>query len=358
MKKKGTLKKIFKFISDVISWTCLCILILIGICIIWYIIQTKVYASKGEKYKPYFSLYTIISPSMEPKIKVYDVILDTRVDSPDEIRVGDIITFVSTSSLSQGMIITHRVVDIINENGKISYVTKGDNNEIQDGAAAPYENVLGKTILKIPMLGRVQFLLANKGVWIIVVMIPALGIIAYDILKLFKNSNLKTRLENMVDDEPKQNKEKQKEDEEKRKEEIKEKLLLKANQENMEIENSDDFNISELTNSEDNQIKNEDKEIEKEQIEQHNEDIVPKREEDNEKKEIDQEEFEQKVTEILEKQIENSKSNTTKTPEKKKEKTNNKNNTKNRKNTKNKNQKNNSSKKIVKEEFENFDDIE
>ena len=246
MKKKGHLKKILKFISDVISWTCLCILILIGICIIWYIIQTKIYASKGEKYKPYFSLYTIISPSMEPKIKVYDVILDTRVDSPNEIRVGDIITFVSTSSLSNGMIITHRVIDIVNENGKISYVTKGDNNDSPDGATAHYENVVGKTILKIPMLGRVQFLLANKGVWIIVVMIPALGIIAYDMLKLFKNSNLKIKLEDMVDDTPKKDNGKQKELEEKRKEELKEKLLnVKKN--NTEVGNNTDKKYKEVS---------------------------------------------------------------------------------------------------------------
>lgn len=248
MKKKGHLKKILKFISDVISWTCLCILILIGICIIWYIIQTKIYASKGEKYKPYFSLYTIISPSMEPKIKVYDVILDTRVDSPNEIRVGDIITFVSTSSLSNGMIITHRVIDIVNENGKISYVTKGDNNDSPDGATAHYENVVGKTILKIPMLGRVQFLLANKGVWIIVVMIPALGIIAYDMLKLFKNSNLKIKLEDMVDDTPKKDNGKQKELEEKRKEELKEKLLnVKKN--NTEVGNNTDKKYKEVSSN-------------------------------------------------------------------------------------------------------------
>ena len=288
MKKKGTFKKIFKFISDVISWTCLCILILIGVCIIWYIIQTKVYASKGEKYKPYISLYTIISPSMEPKIKVYDVIVDTRVDSPEEIQVGDIITFVSTGSLSNGMTITHRVIDIINKDGKISYVTKGDNNDSPDGALAHYENVLGKTILKIPMLGKVQFLLANKGVWIIVVMIPALGIIAYDILKLFKNSNLKSKLEDMVDDEPKKDKNKQKELEEKRKEEIKEKLLLEEIKDNVTLTNIETTEEDMLNESsdEEQQEQNDNKKVDENEEDMPNESSYEEQQEQNDNKEV------------------------------------------------------------------------
>ena len=104
MSKKGKAKRVFKYITDVISWTCLCILILIGALLVWYFISAKIYASKGEKYTPYFSLYTIISPSMEPNIKVYDVILDTRVDDVNTIKEGDIITFISSGNLSSCLI--------------------------------------------------------------------------------------------------------------------------------------------------------------------------------------------------------------------------------------------------------------
>ena len=57
-KKKGIFKQIFKFVTDVISWTCLCLLILIGACIIWYVVSAKIYAAKGEKFAPPYSLYT------------------------------------------------------------------------------------------------------------------------------------------------------------------------------------------------------------------------------------------------------------------------------------------------------------
>ena len=225
MNIKG-LKRVLKFISDVVAWTCLCLLILIGACIIYYFICAKIYASKGEEYKSYFSLYTIISPSMEPNIKVYDVILDTRVDDPKDIKVGDVITFISTGSLSNGMTITHRVVDIIeNENG-IFFMTKGDNNQSPDGALVSTENVLGKTLLRFPQLGRIQFFVASKGGFLIVVIIPALGIIIYDIIKLFKNSKLKTKVEKII--EPIDKKAEEDEKRKKAEAEAKRKAQLKA----------------------------------------------------------------------------------------------------------------------------------
>ena len=237
MKKEGTIKGIFKFITDVISWTCLCLLILIGGCIVYYVIAAQKYAARGEKYEPYFSLYTIISPSMEPNIKVYDVILDTRVDDVKDIKVGDVITFISTGSLSNGMVITHRVIEVINNGDNIQFRTKGDNNQSPDGALVESKNVLGKTLLRIPQLGRVQFLLASKGGWFICIIIPALGVIIYDIIKLFKVSTLKTKVEGILEDSDQNTDEedkKKKELEAKRKEELKRKLNL----ENFDIDKS------------------------------------------------------------------------------------------------------------------------
>ncbi len=237
MKKKGLLKNIFKFITDVISWTCLCLLILIGACMIWYVVSARIYAAKGEKYKPYFSLYTIISPSMEPNIKVYDVILDTRVDDVKNIKEGDVITFISSNSLSAGMTITHRVVQVLNTDEGLRFVTKGDNNESPDGALVLPENVLGKTLLRIPALGRVQFLLANKGGWFIVVMLPALCVIIYDFVKLFKMSELKTKIEkSLAKDEVETDPKQKKENEEQRKQEIKNRLNNVESKEDLQQE--------------------------------------------------------------------------------------------------------------------------
>ena len=133
---------------------------------------------------------------MEPNIKVYDVIFDTNIKSPEDIKEGDVITFVSTATLTKGMTITHRVVEIFHDENGYSYMTKGDNNIPTDGTAVPYDHVLGKVLFKIPQLGRVQEFLGTKGGWLIVVVIPAILVILSDILKIFRLQTVKNEVDN------------------------------------------------------------------------------------------------------------------------------------------------------------------
>ena len=197
-KSKGRFSSItqtIKFITGILSWIILIILVIIAAFLLYYFVSTKVYAQKGENYKPAFSLYTILTQSMQPNINPYDVIVDIAVKNPEDIQVGDIITFVSTSSLTKGMTITHRVYDIKQENGEYVYYTKGDDNLSPDALPAPYSNVLGKVLFHIPQLGRIQSFLSTKGGWLIVVVVPAVIIIILDILKIFRLQTAKNQVD-------------------------------------------------------------------------------------------------------------------------------------------------------------------
>lgn len=185
--KQNSPKEVFKFISTILSWTLFVLLLLCVILLLYYFISTKIYATKGEKYEPKFSLYTIISGSMIPNILVYDVVINLRVDSTDDIQIGDVITFISESTESMGDTVTHRVVSIIrDDNGNVSYQTKGDNNLITDSAYVPYQNIIGKVALKIPQLGRVQAFVASSFGWLFLILIPALYIIFKDLFRVLK----------------------------------------------------------------------------------------------------------------------------------------------------------------------------
>lgn len=186
-----SIKNILNIIGKVISWAIFVVLLIAALFLIYYYIATKVYANKGAGFEPKFSIYTIISPSMTPKIKVYDTIVNVRVDNPADIEVGDVITFISTSLLTTGTTITHRVIAITEEDGQICYQTKGDYNNIADQACAKYSNVIGKVIFKIPQLGRIQFFLASKAGWLLCILIPALFIIGRDIMRITKLSTIK-----------------------------------------------------------------------------------------------------------------------------------------------------------------------
>ena len=91
-------KKALEIVGKVISWAVFVILLIAAIFLFYYFIATKIYAAKGPGYEPKFSIYTIISGSMEPKIKVYDTVINVRVNDPSEIKKGDVITFISSSS--------------------------------------------------------------------------------------------------------------------------------------------------------------------------------------------------------------------------------------------------------------------
>ena len=224
-KKKGN--SILKLILNIISWTIFALLILIALFLLYYAIATQIYAKKGEKYKPAFSLYTIISGSMKPNINVYDVVVDTKVDNPEDIKVGDIITFTSSSSLTYGVTITHRVIAIDNSNGVYRYRTQGDNNLVPDDAYVEFGNVLGKVLFKVPQLGRVQFLLLKAGSWLFIILIPSLGIVIYDLLKVLKLAGTKKKIDNTLNN--KKDNVISKEKQEKLKEDIIERLKQKEN---------------------------------------------------------------------------------------------------------------------------------
>ncbi len=193
--KKMRIKSIINYIGSVISWTLFALLLLCAALLLYYFISLKLYESKGSKYKPLFSVYTIVSQSMVPTINVYDVIINKTVNEPTDIKVNDIITFESTGVLSTGLTVTHRVQDIYyDENASdYEYVTKGDNNPIKDDAPASYSNLIGKVVLKIPGLGNVQRFVGSKIGWLVVVIIPALVVLIQDVMKLIKVSNVKKR---------------------------------------------------------------------------------------------------------------------------------------------------------------------
>ncbi len=190
MNKRERRKLIRYYINKamkLLSYAIIVVLIFLGLFFAYYFVSLKMYEKNPTVNIPKFGLYTIISPSMEPNVKVYDVVVDLNVFNQNDIKKGDIITFVSNSNVSKGLTVTHRVVDIIsNEDGTKSYITKGDNNLKADQATVNINDVLGKVLFKIPQLGRVQFLIADKFGWLLVILIPSLGVIIYDFIKLFR----------------------------------------------------------------------------------------------------------------------------------------------------------------------------
>ena len=108
-----------------------------------------------------YKLYDVLTGSMSPTIKPGDFIVVKEIDA-NKVENGDIITFKSNNSKN---LTTHRVVDVINDDGNISFQTKGDANDVLDPMLIDSNLLVGKVIFNIPYIGRIMSLVFKfKGI--------------------------------------------------------------------------------------------------------------------------------------------------------------------------------------------------
>ena len=99
--------------------------------------------------------YRIGSGSMEPNLKVNDIIM---VKSVDKYNVGDIVSFIRN-----GEIITHRIISI---NGD-EIITRGDANNTED-APIKIGDILGKKIYRFRFTELGNNILSNPITWVMI----------------------------------------------------------------------------------------------------------------------------------------------------------------------------------------------
>ena len=99
------------------------------------------------------------------------------------LKKGDVISFFDPAG-NGSTITSHRVVEVINEDGKISFKTKGDNNNTEDILAVPAENLVGiYTGFRIAGAGRIAMFMQTTWGLIICVVLPIILLIGWDAVR-------------------------------------------------------------------------------------------------------------------------------------------------------------------------------
>lgn len=129
-----------------------------------------------------FKAYIITTDSMKPSINKEDVVI-VKKEKGDKLNIGDVITFKKDNK-----VITHRITNIEEQDGKKIYTTKGDNNNLEDHEKIDYSIIEGKNILTIPKLGYVVNILENQIVFLFIVLV-LLILIFFKIRKQEKMEN-------------------------------------------------------------------------------------------------------------------------------------------------------------------------
>lgn len=106
---------------------------------------------KPDKIPSFFGWkpFIVLSGSMETQINTGDLVIVKETDN-NNLKEGDIVAF-----KTENVVITHRIVEKTEDEGKIQYKTKGDNNNTIDNGYITPEQIEGIYQFKISKLGNV-----------------------------------------------------------------------------------------------------------------------------------------------------------------------------------------------------------
>ena len=119
-----------------------------------------------------FRMFMIITGSMEPKYKVGDFVIISKIN-PDNLNEGDIIAFISQDGETNGEVIIHRVCSI-RENH--TFTTRGDANPTEDSYTVEESQILGKVTNHLSLLGSINRIFLKTWVFLTFIATP-LGVI-------------------------------------------------------------------------------------------------------------------------------------------------------------------------------------
>ena len=129
----------------------------IALPILFIILALNLMTSKSDKLFEIigYRSYTVLSGSMEPTFYPGDIVI-TKHKNKTDIKINDIVTY----SDNDGVIITHRIIEETPE----GYITKGDNNNVEDADILTEDNIIGEVKFSIPKLGYVMNFLSKPMV--------------------------------------------------------------------------------------------------------------------------------------------------------------------------------------------------
>ena len=129
-----------------------------------------------------YSVMKVITGSMEPSIHVDDYILIKKTDTED-LKVGDVITFLSDDPQILDMPNSHRIIKI-NDDG--TFTVKGDANPAEDVYKVRADRIIGKYVRKMRLFRFIGSFASSKKLLMIVFILPTVCICIYESRTLIK----------------------------------------------------------------------------------------------------------------------------------------------------------------------------
>ena len=187
------MKKVLKTIVNVLTW----------IILVFALLVTVVVFSSGRNNGVAnlmgFIPLTVESNSMSPTFSMDDLIICREVDDINQLKEGDVITF---WTIIDGKRVknTHRITGINQAENSRSFVTRGDNNSLDDDMPAYAGDIIGKwTNVRLVGVGKVMSFLRTKTGFFVCILLPMALFFLFELYKF-----IVTLIEVKRGDEPEQ----------------------------------------------------------------------------------------------------------------------------------------------------------
>ncbi|MEE1144224.1 MAG: signal peptidase I [Acutalibacteraceae bacterium] len=185
--KTSAVHKMFTVIGAI-----LCI-VLIPMLVINVTLIVKSYTSPEKV--PSFGGYLpmiVLTDSMYPYIESGDLVICSTTD-PESIKVDDVISFFDPAGDGDA-VITHRVIEVVNDEEGLKWRTKGDANNAEDPNLVPAENLVGiYNGFRIAGGGNVAMFMQTTPGLIVCVVVPLILLIGYDVIRRMINDKSKKK---------------------------------------------------------------------------------------------------------------------------------------------------------------------
>ncbi len=144
-----TIKTIYKILKTIFS--------IFLIIVLFVVILQKVTKNNMSAFG--IRIFSIASESMKEEYEIGDIIIVKKAE-PEEINVGDNVTYLGNKGDMNKLIVTHKVMEKRKENNDYYFITKGTSNEIADPEII-YSQIYGKVIYKTFVFSFVGRLMTN-----------------------------------------------------------------------------------------------------------------------------------------------------------------------------------------------------
>jgi signal peptidase len=174
-KHRGKTARIASVVGNVLFACLLAVMLML----VFFLVQGRLAGGAPQVFG--HQLYIVKGGSMSPTFEVGSLAVVRPVD-PVDLAVGDIITYRGQEGSST--LTTHRIVGI-NSGSGLSFITRGDANDVDDHSPVAASRVVGKVVMAVPYAGYVVNFVGTREGLLSLIVVPGIIIIAFEVRNLF-----------------------------------------------------------------------------------------------------------------------------------------------------------------------------